>query len=356
MSLTSLEICAGAGGQALGLEQAGFEHVAVAEIDPDACDTLRVNRGSVWKVIEGDIRDLDGCQFEGIDLLAGGVPCQPFSVGGLQLGHADERDLFPEALRLIGESRPRAVMLENVKGLAQRKFTNYRWQVSERLYELGYTNTWWYGINARDYGVPQLRPRLVLIALREPWGHRFEWPWGQIPASAAGTVLYDLMAERGWPGAYDWAVKRCNDIAPTNRGRQQEARRPRPGADPGAGRLAGAGRQRQLDRRAGPGPRRPDRPPAQADQPHGRPAPGLPGRVGLLRRQDRRLPAGRQRLPAARRPAPRPGDRHRAERRTVMARLPSEMYLMQQNNGLVALFEDMGERDVVIFDPVGIGL
>ena len=161
MSLFALEICAGGGGQALGLEQAGFEHAALAEIDPDACATLRLNRPH-WKVIEDDIRNLDGHAFEGIDLVAGGVPCQPFSVGGQQLGHADERDLFPEALRIIAEARPKAVMLENVSGLGQRKFSGYRWQVVDRLNALGYTHSWWQGVNARDYGVPQLRPRLVL--------------------------------------------------------------------------------------------------------------------------------------------------------------------------------------------------
>lgn len=213
-----LELCAGAGGQALGLEQAGFEHAAVAEIDADACATLRLNRPG-WKVIEGDVRSLDGRQFEGIDLVAGGVPCQPFSVGGQQLGHADERDLFPEALRIIGQARPRAVMLENVKGLAQKRFSDYRWQVVRALNEMGYPNLWWQLIYAQSHGVPQLRPRLVLVAFREPRaGALFRWPLslpGNAPmAPSVGMALYDLMAERGWPGAYDWAV-RASEIAPT---------------------------------------------------------------------------------------------------------------------------------------------
>ena len=214
MSLTSLELCAGGGGQALGLEEAGFEHLAVAEIDAGACNTLRANRPG-WKVIEDDIRNLDGHAFEGVYLVAGGVPCQPFSVGGLQLGHADERDLFPEALRIIEEARPKAVMLENVGGLGQRKFSGYRWQVVDRLNELGYTRTWWQGVNAKDYGVPQLRPRLVLIAMRDPWGLRFTWPWHAYEATTAGLALWDLMAERGWPGAEEWARFRCTKVAPT---------------------------------------------------------------------------------------------------------------------------------------------
>src|ERR1017187_5895979 len=82
--LTSLEICAGAGGQALGLEQAGFRHEAVVELDPAACETLRRNRE--WKVIEGDVANVDGRAFSGVDLFAGGVPCPPFSIAGKQLG------------------------------------------------------------------------------------------------------------------------------------------------------------------------------------------------------------------------------------------------------------------------------
>ena len=94
--LSCLEICAGAGGQSLGLEQAGFAHDLAVEIEPEACQTLRTNRPS-WNVYEGDVREIDGTQYRGIDLLAGGVPCPPFSIAGKQLGKDDERDLFPFA-------------------------------------------------------------------------------------------------------------------------------------------------------------------------------------------------------------------------------------------------------------------
>jgi DNA (cytosine-5)-methyltransferase 1 len=212
--LTSLEICAGAGGQALGLEQAGFGHEAVVELDPDACETLRRNRGADWKIIEGDVRGLDGTGFAGIDLLAGGVPCPPFSIAGKQLGAGDERDLFGQALRLAGQARPRAVLLENVRGLAGRRFDGYRGQVLARLHELGY-QTWWQQINASEHGVPQLRPRLVLIALRRPWSDRFGWPApSATPPATVGHTLRDLMAARGWPGAPDWAAAAAG-IAPT---------------------------------------------------------------------------------------------------------------------------------------------
>jgi DNA (cytosine-5)-methyltransferase 1 len=211
--LTSVEICAGGGGQALGLEQAGFGHEAVVELDPDACETLRRNRSAEWKIVEGDVRGLDGAGLAGVDLLAGGVPCPPFSIAGKQLGAGDERDLFGHALRLAEQARPRAVLLENVRGLAGRRFDGYRGQVLARLHALGY-RTWWQQINASEHGVPQLRPRLVLVALRRPWCDRFGWPAPSAPPATVGQALGDLMAARGWPGAARWAAAAAG-IAPT---------------------------------------------------------------------------------------------------------------------------------------------
>jgi DNA (cytosine-5)-methyltransferase 1 len=212
--LTSVEICAGAGGQALGLEQAGFGHEAVIEIDPDACETLRLNRGADWKVIEGDVADVDGRAFGPVDLLAGGVPCPPFSIAGKQLGSDDERDLFPQALRLVAESGPRAVLLENVRGLAAPRFESYRARVLGRLAELGY-RAWWDMVHASEHGVPQLRPRFVLVAVREPWAAAFRWPEPAAdPLATVGTTIADLMAAGGWPGAAEWSL-RAAGIAPT---------------------------------------------------------------------------------------------------------------------------------------------
>ena len=113
--LTCVEICAGAGGQALGLDMAGFSHIALVEYEKEYCDVLKANRSN-WNVICADVHDFNGKKYRGADLLAGGVPCPPFSVASRQLGKDDERDLFPEAIRLIGEIKPRAVMLENVRG------------------------------------------------------------------------------------------------------------------------------------------------------------------------------------------------------------------------------------------------
>jgi DNA (cytosine-5)-methyltransferase 1 len=211
--LSVVEICAGAGGQSLGLEQAGFSHLAAVELDPDACATLRRNRPG-WKVIEDDVANVDGYAFTGVDLLAGGVPCPPFSIAGKQLGSDDERDLFPQALRLTGEIRPRAVLLENVKGLGTRRFDDYRALVLGHLRQLGY-RAWWDLVHASEHGVPQLRPRFVLAALAEPWAGHFRWPAPRPAAPATvGETLADLMAADGWPGAGDWA-RRADQIAPT---------------------------------------------------------------------------------------------------------------------------------------------
>jgi DNA (cytosine-5)-methyltransferase 1 len=212
--LTSVEICAGAGGQALGLEQAGFAHEAVVELDADACETLRRNRGADWKVNQDDVANVDGRAYAGIDLLAGGVPCPPFSIAGKQLGHDDERDLFPQALRLVEEARPRAVLLENVRGLAASRFDEYRSQVLGRLHDLGF-QTWWDLVHASEHGVPQLRPRFVLVAIQSPWAASFRWPAPSAePPPTVGGLLADLMAAGGWPGAAAWAG-RASGIAPT---------------------------------------------------------------------------------------------------------------------------------------------
>jgi DNA (cytosine-5)-methyltransferase 1 len=212
--LTVVEICAGAGGQALGLEQAGFRHAVAVEVDADACATLRANRGDDWKIVEGDVANMDGHAYADADLLAGGVPCPPFSVAGRQLGRDDERDLFPQALRLVAEVRPRAVLLENVRGLSTRRFEGYRERVRGRLAQLGY-QSWWELINASEHGVAQLRPRFVLVALGQPWAGRFRWPEPRLgPPPTVGATLADLMAAGGWPGAADWAA-RADRIAPT---------------------------------------------------------------------------------------------------------------------------------------------
>ncbi|MBF5044508.1 DNA cytosine methyltransferase [Aggregicoccus sp. 17bor-14] len=210
--MTAVEICAGAGGQALGLDLAGFGHAAAVEIDRDACATLRLNRPQ-WRVFEEDLRCFSGRHLKGIDLLAGGVPCPPFSIAGKQLGADDERDLFPEAIRLVKETRPSAVLLENVRGLASDKFTGYRDGILRQLSALGYESSWQL-LNASDYGVPQLRPRFLLVALRAHIAPYFKWPQPVKTTPTVGQVLADLMSQHGWSGANGW-VARANKIAPT---------------------------------------------------------------------------------------------------------------------------------------------
>jgi len=209
----SVELCAGAGGQALGLEQAGFEHEALVEIDAHACATLRQNRPN-WRVCEGDLAAFDGRAYKGADLLAGGLPCPPFSKAGKQLGKGDERNMFPEGLRLVDEIRPHAVMFENVRGFLDPVFAEYRAEITAHLRKLGY-ETKFKLLQASDYGVPQLRPRALIVALRSSFVDRFEWPKPHpLPPASVGSTLLDLMSAGGWLGARTWA-DRASSIAPT---------------------------------------------------------------------------------------------------------------------------------------------
>ena len=213
MKLTSIEICAGAGGQALGLEQAGFDHLALVEIEPLACQTLKLNRPN-WNVIESDVRNFSAKKYKGVDLLAGGVPCPPFSIAGKQLGHLDERDLFPEALRLAKECNPKVIMLENVRGLLDNKFTEYREEILSELVELGYECVWKL-VNSSDYGVSQLRPRAILIAMKKKYFPYFKWAdKNKIAPITVGELLYDEMSSLGWENVENWK-KQANAIAPT---------------------------------------------------------------------------------------------------------------------------------------------
>lgn len=210
---TSLEICAGAGGQALGLEMAGFSHTVLVEYEKDYCDCLRKNRPQ-WDVRCEDVRAFDGTPYHGkIDLLSGGVPCPPFSIAGKQLGADDERDLFPQMLRLVKEINPRIVMIENVRGFLSSTFDAYRKQIFGRLNRLGY-NVHVQLLNASDYGVPQLRPRVIIIGVRTDIMDCFEYPEKKDVQVNVGDVLYDLMAEHGWKNAKSWK-KKAMGVAPT---------------------------------------------------------------------------------------------------------------------------------------------
>lgn len=209
---TCVEICAGAGGQALGLEQAGFRHLALVEIETEYCRTLLENRPD-WNVIRADVADFSGDSFKGVDLFAAGVPCPPFSKAGKQLGEADERDLFPDAIRLVKEIKPKAVLIENVRGIFDAIFDDYRARIQNQIEEEGYKVKWEL-LNASDFGVPQLRPRAILVGIRNDFPSEFVYPVKKEPTKTVGNALYDLLASNGWARALEWK-EQAQAIAPT---------------------------------------------------------------------------------------------------------------------------------------------
>jgi DNA (cytosine-5)-methyltransferase 1 len=212
VSAFSLELCAGAGGQALGLERAGFKHAGLVEIDSAACNTLRLNRPH-WSVHEADLTTFDPRLYKGVELVAGGFPCPPFSIAGKQLGSLDDRDLFPAGLGVIDVVRPKAILIENVKGILGAQFADYRRKIDTQLSGLGYATAWKL-VNASDFGVPQLRPRVMIVALKTGSFDDFNWPQPKPTRTTVGRCLFDLMSERGWQGAPAWRHQ-ANAIAPT---------------------------------------------------------------------------------------------------------------------------------------------
>ncbi|MGH9515523.1 MAG: DNA cytosine methyltransferase [Terriglobales bacterium] len=210
---STLELCAGAGGQAIGLERAGIDHVGLLELNATACSTLRRNRPN-WNVIEQDLTTFDATPFVGAEVVSAGLPCPPFSVAGKQLGTLDERNLFPSMIRVVDQVRPQAIIVENVRGILDAVFEDYREHVSQQLRKLGY-QPGWHLMSASDFGVPQLRPRVVFVAIRKNKSEHFAWPKAsQAPRSTVGDVLFDLMASNGWRGAKKWRLQ-ADEIAPT---------------------------------------------------------------------------------------------------------------------------------------------
>lgn len=192
--MRSIELFSGAGGLALGLEGAGFESVALVERNREACATLRLNRPD-WNVLEAGIQTVQFEQFGPVDLVAGGPPCQPFSMGGKAKGMSDSRDMFPEAVRAVRELRPKAFIFENVRGLLRSSFQEYvefiRLQLTYPDFPVSVNTTWetnlcrlqrhhtsknsqvglQYRVNinladAANYGVPQRRHRVFFIGFR----------------------------------------------------------------------------------------------------------------------------------------------------------------------------------------------
>jgi DNA (cytosine-5)-methyltransferase 1 len=195
----------------LGFETVGFKHIALIDYDPHACATLRTNR-PYWNVLQADIQRFAADYWEGVDVVAGGLPCPPFSVAGRQLGSADERNLFPAFLRIVSETKPRVAVAENVRGLLQRRFDAYREHIVSEFAALGFACHWKL-LDAVEQGVPQRRMRSFLVALRGPG--EFRWPKANGGGGGTvGEVLYASMAANGWPGAEAWA-RNANRPAPT---------------------------------------------------------------------------------------------------------------------------------------------
>lgn len=178
-TFTSIELFAGAGGLALGMEKAGFSHIMLNEIDHSACETLRFNRPE-WNVIENDIHEIDFKPFcNNVDLLTGGFPCQAFSFAGKRLGFEETRGtLFFELARAVKECQPKVFMAENVKGLLEHDGGRTLQVIKDVIAELGYTLLEPRVLRALQYDVPQKRERLILVAIRNDIAPKvkFNWP------------------------------------------------------------------------------------------------------------------------------------------------------------------------------------
>lgn len=223
--MRSVELFAGAGGLAMGCEIAGFEHLAVVEWDKWACETVRENqrRGypllASWNLHEGDVRAFDWSSIpQDIELLAGGPPCQPFSIGGKHKAHEDNRDMFPATVEVIRRLHPKAFIVENVKGLTRSTFANYFHYIqlqlefpelppkpsedwADHLMRLqiekssgkrkgkGFTyNVIPTLVNAADFGVPQKRERVFIVGFRDDLGVEWSFP---SPTHSYEALLYD---------------------------------------------------------------------------------------------------------------------------------------------------------------------
>lgn len=189
----SIELFAGGGGLALGLERAGFEHVLLNEFMPEACNTLRANRPQ-WNVVEGDVSKIDFTGQKDIDLVSGGFPCQAFSYAGQRAGFDDARGtLFFEWARVIKETQPKMFLGENVRGLLTHDNGKTIEVIKSVIKELGYTLVEPQVLKAIFYKVPQKRERLILVGVRNDLAEYFKFSW-PVKAPRIYTVRDALMA------------------------------------------------------------------------------------------------------------------------------------------------------------------
>ncbi|GGY51996.1 DNA cytosine methyltransferase [Streptomyces tanashiensis] len=206
---TAIELCAGAGGQALGLERAGFRIAAAVDIDGDSCSTLRNNRPT-WCVIQGDLNEIepvDHDQLDTADLLSCGLPRSPYTIAGKQLAVRDKRDTLRATLDMASYVRPRVLLLESIPTFhTASKFEVEREMVRETISDLGYTSTWGV-LSSTDFGVPQQRSHGFVVAMAPSDLAHFAWPSpGDVPCRSLGETLYESMASKGWPEAAVWAA------------------------------------------------------------------------------------------------------------------------------------------------------
>lgn len=215
--LISIELCAGAGGQALGLHSAGFHARAIFEREEDAAATLQANFYHATKrVFTEDITNVDFTLYKGnIDLVAGGVPCQPFSTAGERKGDNDERDLFMRAVEIVDEIQPRAFFFENVQGFGHATNMSYRAELHAAFEAIGYQSRL-FPILGSDYGLAQGRPRVAFVGFKDPDAMaRFKMPpvfpeWQLTLADAIG----DIVSANGWKGYEYWRTI-ADRLAPT---------------------------------------------------------------------------------------------------------------------------------------------
>ncbi|MFK8847570.1 DNA cytosine methyltransferase [Streptomyces sp. Ac-502] len=216
-SLRFLEVCAGAGGLALGLEDAGFAPAGLVENDATALETLNINRPS-WPLIQADLKEFDPVNHPAAldaDLLSAGTPRVKSTATVNRASDEVERELVAAALYLVGAIRPRAVLIENVPGLVGKdEYAAVRGEIEDELHHLGF-RLFSAVLNACDFGVPQDRKHGFFVALRDPWANAFSWPVPvDGPAPTVGDVLYRSMATQGWEHAPTWAA-RAQRVAPT---------------------------------------------------------------------------------------------------------------------------------------------
>ncbi|WP_317453332.1 DNA cytosine methyltransferase [Streptomyces xanthii] len=205
--LSSFEVCSGSGAQARGLEQAGFRPVLLVDRKAHACWTIEINRPE-WKVVCGDLLHFDPAdhpEVQGVDLFSAGLPRIKSAATTKRHDDEEERAVLRQAVALVPQIRPRAVLLENMSDLVEKDdFKNERTWMEAELRSAGY-RVFWKVLDAADFGVPQHRKSGFLVALREPYADRFVWPSRTVlRVRTVGETLGPSMAAGGWPGADAW--------------------------------------------------------------------------------------------------------------------------------------------------------